>query len=108
MPIAECRLLSCDEMHSLIVDCQLLIAPIESRVRLSPPSEFNQHAASPSSVSRDAAVIVLVLSSFAVAQQPSNPQQPSPASQNPASPEQVTPGTESKASPATENATPNK
>jgi hypothetical protein len=51
-------------MHSLIVDCQLLIAPIESRVRLSPPSEFNQHAASPSSVSRDAAVIVLGAEQF--------------------------------------------
>jgi len=49
-----------------------------------------------------------VLSSFAVAQQPSNTQQPSPASQNPTSPEQATPGTESKANPATENATPNK
>jgi imidazolonepropionase-like amidohydrolase len=49
-----------------------------------------------------------VLSSFAVAQQPSNTQQPSPASQNPASPEQATPGTESKANAATQDATPNK
>ncbi|HXO39497.1 MAG TPA: amidohydrolase [Candidatus Acidoferrum sp.] len=49
-----------------------------------------------------------VLSSFAVAQQPSNTQQPSSASQNPASPEQATPGTESKTNAATENATPNK
>ncbi|HEV7676813.1 MAG TPA: amidohydrolase [Candidatus Angelobacter sp.] len=49
-----------------------------------------------------------VLSSFAVAQQPSNTQQPSPSSQNPASPEQATPGTESKANAATENAAPNK
>ncbi len=49
-----------------------------------------------------------VLSSFALAQQPSNTQQPSPASQNPASPEQATPGTESKANAVTENATPNK
>src|SRR6195256_4357481 len=49
-----------------------------------------------------------VLGRFALAQQPSNTQQPSPASQNPTSPEQATPGTESKANPATENATPNK
>ena len=49
-----------------------------------------------------------LLSRFALAQQPSNTQQPSPASQNPTSPEQATPGTESKANPATENATPNK
>ncbi|MCU1220790.1 MAG: hypothetical protein JWN42_1987, partial [Candidatus Angelobacter sp.] len=49
-----------------------------------------------------------VLNGFAVAQQPSNTQQPSPSSQNPASPEQATPGTESKANAATENTTPNK
>jgi len=49
-----------------------------------------------------------VLSSFDLAQQPSNTQQPSPSSQNPASPEQATPGTESKANAVTENATPNK
>jgi len=42
-----------------------------------------------------------VLSSFALAQQPSNTQQPSPSSQNPASPEQATPGTESKANAVT-------
>jgi imidazolonepropionase-like amidohydrolase len=53
-----------------------------------------------------------VLSSFAIAQQPSNTQQP-PSSQNPSasqnstSPEKATPGTESKSSAVTENATPN-
>jgi len=53
-----------------------------------------------------------VLSSFAIAQQPSNTQQPPSsqnpsASQNPTSPEKSTPGTESKSSAVTENATPN-
>ena len=53
-----------------------------------------------------------VLSSFAIAQQPSNTQQPPSsqnpsASQNPTSPEKSTPGTESKSNAATENATPN-
>jgi imidazolonepropionase-like amidohydrolase len=50
------------------------------------------------------------LGHLALAQQPTNPQQPSPASQNPASPEKSTPGTqpsESKAGAAQENATPN-
>src|SRR4029077_5100725 len=53
-----------------------------------------------------------VLSSFAIAQQPSNTQQP-PSSQNPSasqsptSPEKSTPGTESKSSAVMENPTPN-
>jgi hypothetical protein len=53
-----------DEMHNLLADCELPATPIESRVRTSPPSEFNQYAASPSSVSRDAAVIVLGAEQF--------------------------------------------
>jgi imidazolonepropionase-like amidohydrolase len=51
--------------------------------------------------------LLWVLSIFAFAQQPSNSQQPSPASQNPSSPERSTPGAEPKSSAVTENATPN-
>ncbi len=50
--------------------------------------------------------LIWVLSSFVIAQQPSNPQQPAP-SQNPSSPERATPGSETKAGAAGENATPN-
>jgi imidazolonepropionase-like amidohydrolase len=52
-------------------------------------------------------VFLWALGHLALAQQPSNPQQPSPASQNPASPERSTPGAESKSNAVTENATPN-
>src|SRR6478735_9218198 len=41
--------------------------------------------------------IFLLLSQIVLAQQPENPQQPSPVSKNPKSPEQQTPGAESKA-----------
>ena len=51
--------------------------------------------------------LVWALSHLVLAQQPANPQQPSPASQNPSSPEKATPGAESKSNAATENATPN-
>jgi imidazolonepropionase-like amidohydrolase len=51
--------------------------------------------------------LLWALSSFAFAQQPSNSQQPSPASQSPASPESSTPGAGPKSNTVTENATPN-
>jgi imidazolonepropionase-like amidohydrolase len=52
-------------------------------------------------------VLLWAMGQLALAQQPSNPQQPSPASQNPASPERSTPGAESKSNAVTDNATPN-
>ena len=100
-------MLSWDEMHSLNCRLPIAIAPIESRVLYS-LLRSSTYAASPSFVSRDAAVIVLGAEQFCLRAAAPDTQQPSPASQNPASPEQATPGTESKANAVTDNATPNK
>src|SRR6476646_5553600 len=56
-------LLPWDEPHRPIADCQLLLAPIESRV-LHSLLRSSTYAASPSFIPRDAAVIVLGAEQF--------------------------------------------